>query len=113
MWMIGCRKFDPLIVHFHLLTRLSPAVISSTVIPLYMQQSVFLGFNKLSDNYLIINHLIIIFNFYIYGGRSNGYHNIEYLTTQVLSDKLINTNLGHSTLIYLALTNVGHKFSQH
>ena len=37
----------------------------------------------------------------------------QYLTTRILSGALIISNLGHSTLIYLAQINVAYKFSQH
>lgn len=34
----------------------------------------------------------------------------NYLTTQILSATLLNSNLGHSLLIYLRLINVASKF---
>ena len=35
-----------------------------------------------------------------------------YLITRILSDTLINANLGYLSLVYIVLTNVSFKFSQ-
>ena len=44
-----------------------------------MPHSAILGHIDLSDNYLLINHLLLIYKFYIYNSRSTGYFNTEHL----------------------------------
>ena len=42
-------------------------------------QSVILAHIDLSGDYLLINHLILIYKFYIYNSRNRGYLNVEHL----------------------------------
>ena len=44
--------------------------------PSLMPQSAILGHIDLSNDYLLINHLILIYKFYIYNSRNRGYLNI-------------------------------------
>ena len=38
-----------------------------------------LDYIDLSDDYLLMNHLILIYKFYIYNSRNSDYFNIEHL----------------------------------
>ena len=51
----------------------------TTAIPVLTTQSAFPGFNKLSEDYLLINHLILILKFCIYNARNKGGLNIAHL----------------------------------
>ena len=67
-------------------------------IPSLAPQSSILGHIELSDDYLLINHLILIYKFYIYNSRNRGYPNIENLKQLLiklkgLRKKLANMNL--------------------
>ena len=53
--------------------------------PSLTPQSAILGHIDLSDKYLLINHLILIYKFYIYDSRNRDYFNIERL--KVIIDK--------------------------
>ena len=48
-----------------------------------------LGHIDLSDDYLLINHLILIYKFYIYNSRNRGYLNIEHLKAIIDKTKRI------------------------
>ena len=52
---------------------------NSLNIPLLTPQSAIFGFINQKENFLIINHLLFIFKFYIYNSRSSRKLNIEYL----------------------------------
>ena len=52
-------------------------------IPSLTPQSTILGYIDLSDDYLLINHLILIYKFYIYNSRNRGYLNIEHLKATI------------------------------
>ena len=52
---------------------------NSLNIPLLTPQSAIFGFINQKENFLIINHLLFIFKFYIYNSRSSSKLNIEYL----------------------------------
>ena len=63
-----------------------------------MPQSTILSRNILSDDCLLINHLILIYKFYIYNFRNRGCLNIEHLKAIInklkgLRKKLANMNL--------------------
>ena len=44
-----------------------------------MPHSAIVGHIDLSDNYLLINHFLLIYKFYIYNSRSTGYFITEHL----------------------------------
>ena len=54
---------------------------NSLSIPLFTPQSAIFGFISQKENFLIINHLLFIFKFYIYNSRSSSKLSIEYLKT--------------------------------
>ena len=54
-----------------------------------MPHSAILGHIDLSDNYLLINHLLLIYKFYIYNSRSRGYSNTEHLKSIIDETKRI------------------------
>ena len=61
-------------------------------------QSAILGDIDLSDDYLLINHLILIYKFYICNSINRGYFNIENLkaiihNTKGIAEELANMNL--------------------
>ena len=51
--------------------------------------SAILGYIDLSDNYLLINHIILIQKFYIYNSRNRGYLNTEHLKAIIDKTKSI------------------------
>ena len=51
--------------------------------PSLTPQSAILGHIDLSDDYLLINHIILIYKFYIYNSRNRGYLNIEHLKANI------------------------------
>ena len=57
--------------------------------PSLTPQSAILGHINLSDDYLLINHIILIYKFYIYNSRNRGYLNIEHLKTIIDTTKRI------------------------
>ena len=57
--------------------------------PSLMPQSAILGHIDLSNDYLLINHLILIYKFYIYNSRNRGYLNIEHLKAIIDKTKKI------------------------
>ena len=52
-------------------------------------QSAILGQIDLSDDYLLINHLILIYKFFIYNSRNRDYLNIEHLKAIIDKTKRI------------------------
>ena len=58
-------------------------------IPSLMPQSAILGHIDLLDDYLLINHLILIYIFYIYNSRNRGYLKIEHLKAIIDKTKRI------------------------
>ena len=52
-------------------------------------QSVILGHIDLPDDYLLINHLILVYKFYIYNSRNRGYLNMEHLKAIIDTTKRI------------------------
>ena len=52
-------------------------------------QSAILGHIDLSDDYLLINHIILIYKLSIYNSRNRGYLNIEHLKAIIDKDKRI------------------------
>ena len=57
--------------------------------PSLTPQIALLGHIKLSDDYLLINHIILIYKFYIYNSRNRGYLNFEQLKTIIHKTKTI------------------------
>ena len=57
--------------------------------PSLTPQSAILGHIDLSDDYLLINHIILIYKFYIYNSRNRGYLNIEHLKAIIDKTKRI------------------------
>ena len=57
--------------------------------PSLTPQSAILGHINLSDDYLLINHIILIYKFYIYNSRNRGYLNIEHLKAIIDKTKRI------------------------
>ena len=62
---------------------------NSLNIPLLTPQSAIFGFINQKENFLIINHLLFIFKFYIYSSRSSSKLNIEYLKTIIYRTRSI------------------------
>ena len=54
-----------------------------------MSQSVILGHINLSNDYLFINHLVLVYKFYTYNSRNRGYLNIEHLKASTDKTKSI------------------------
>ena len=63
-------------------------------IPLLTRQSAIFGFINQKENFLIINHLLFIFRFYIYNSRSNSKLNIPMFKTIICKTR--NIELGVS-----------------
>ena len=59
---------------------------------------VILGHIDLSDVYLLINHLILIYKFYIYNSRNRGYLNIEHLKAIIDKTKRIEEEISKHEL---------------
>ena len=59
---------------------------------------VILGHIALSDVYLLINHLILIYKFYIYNSRNRGYLNIEHLKAIIDKTKRIEEEISKHEL---------------
>ena len=57
--------------------------------PSLTPQSAILGHINLSDGYLLINHIILIYKFYIYNSRNRGYLNFEQLKSIIDKTKKI------------------------
>ena len=57
--------------------------------PSLTPQSAILGHIDLSDDYLLINHIILIYKFYIYNSRNRGYLNFEQLKAIIDKTKRI------------------------
>ena len=62
---------------------------TETSFPSLTPQSAILGHMNLSDDYLLINHIILIYKGYIYNSRNRGYLNIEHLKAIIDKDKRI------------------------
>ena len=52
----------------------------------------------LSDDYLLINHIILIYKFYIYNSRNRGYLNIEQLKAIIDKTKRIEEEISKHEL---------------
>ena len=65
-------------------------------IPVLTTQSAFLSFSKLSDDYLLINHVIVILKLSIYNARNKGYLNIAYLKAVIDKTKNIEKKISKS-----------------
>ena len=61
-------------------------------------QSAILGHIDLSDDYLLINRLILIYKFYIYNSRNRGYLNIEQLKAIIDKTKRIEEEISKHEL---------------
>ena len=61
-------------------------------------QSVILAHIDLSDDYLLINHLILIYKFYIYNSRNRGYLNVEHLIEIIDKTKRIEEDISKHEL---------------
>ena len=57
--------------------------------PSLTSQSAILGHIDISDYYLLINHLILIYKFFTYNSRNRGYLNIEHLKAIIDKTKKI------------------------
>ena len=66
--------------------------------PSLTPQSAILGHVDLSDDYLLINHLIPIYKFYIYNSRNRGYLNIEHLKAIIDKTKRIEEEISKHEL---------------
>ena len=72
---------------------------NSLNIPLLTPQSAIFGFINQKENFLIINHLLFIFKFYIYNSRSSCKLNIEYLKTIIYKTKNIELEVSKTATI--------------
>ena len=63
-----------------------------------MPKSAILGHIDLSDDYLLINHLILIHKFYIYNSRNRGYLNIKDLKAIIVRIKRIEEEISKHEL---------------
>ena len=68
-------------------------------IPLLTRQSAIFGFINQKENFLIINHLLFIFKFYIYNSRSSSKLNIEYLKTIIYKTRNIELEVSKTETI--------------
>ena len=66
--------------------------------PSLTPQSAILGHINLSDDYLLINHIILIYKFYIYNSRNRGYLNIEHLKAIIDKTKRIEEEISKHEL---------------
>ena len=66
--------------------------------PSLIPQSAILGHIDLSDDYLLINHLILIYKFCIYNSRNSAYLNIEHLKAIVDETKRIDEEISKHEL---------------
>ena len=66
--------------------------------PSLTPQSAILGHINLSDDYLLINHIILIYKFYIYNSRNRGYLNIEHLKGIIDKTKRIEEEISNHEL---------------
>ena len=66
--------------------------------PSLTPQSAILGHIDLSDDYLLINHIILIYKFYIYNSRNRGYLNIEHLKAIIDKTKRIEEEISKHEL---------------
>ena len=62
---------------------------NSLNIPLLTLQGAIFGFINQRGNFLIINHLLFIFKFYIYNSRSSSKLNIECLKTVIYQTRIL------------------------
>ena len=67
-------------------------------IPSLTPQSAILSHIDLLDDYLLINHLILICKFYIYNSKNRGYLNIEHLKTIIDKTKRIEEEISKHEL---------------
>ena len=67
-------------------------------IPSLTSQSAIIGHIDLSDDYLLINHLILIYKFYIYNSRNRGYLNVEHLIEIIDKTKRIEEDISKHEL---------------
>ena len=58
-------------------------------VPSLMSQSVILGHINLSNDYLFINHLVLVYKFYTYNSRNRCYLNTEHLKASTDKTKSI------------------------
>ena len=72
---------------------------NSLNIPLLTPQSAIFGFINQKENFLIINHLLFIFKFYIYNSRSSSKLNIEYLKTIIYKTRNIELEVSKTETI--------------
>ena len=85
----SCKMIDETPLHlFYNCTKTKLLWDQLSFLPL-MSQSAILGHINLSDDYLLINHLILIYKFHIYNSRNRGYLNIEHLKAIIDKTKRI------------------------
>ena len=66
--------------------------------PSLTPKSAILGDINLSDDYLLINHIILIYKFYIYNSRNRGYLNLEELKAIIDKTKKIEEEISKRKL---------------
>ena len=66
--------------------------------PSLTPQSAILGHINLSDDYLLINHIILIYKFYIYNSRNRGYLNFAQLKAIIDKTKKIEEEISKRKL---------------
>ena len=72
---------------------------NSLNIPLLTPRSAIFSFMNQKENFLIINHLLFIFKFYIYNSRSSSKLNIQYLKTIIYKTRNIEFEVSKTATI--------------
>ena len=83
--------------HIQILLKILKYYIQNNVdLPSLTSQSTILGFtNSESENFIIINHLLLIFKYYIFESRSNKYLSFLQLKTDIIKVKTLEEDLGN------------------
>ena len=84
---------------YHLFYEVCHFLSNTLNIPLLTPQSASFGFINQKENFLIINHLLIIFEFDIYNSRSSCKLNIEYLKTIIYKTRNIELEVSKTATI--------------
>ena len=79
--------------------RLGHFLSNSLNIPLLTPQNAIFGFINQKENFLIINHLLFIFKFYIYNSRSSRKLNIEFLEIIIYKTRSIELEVSKTETI--------------
>ena len=96
-----CKMMEETLLHLFdncTKTKLSDQLKETLSFPSLMPQSAILGHIDHSNDYLLINHIILIYKFYIYNSRNRSYLNIEHLKAIIDKTKSIEEGISKHEL---------------